>query len=109
MLKYNSFIITLLKRLGSALSVLNFNGTHVWPASHASTFTFDLPASDPTVHIFITQSSPSAATVTMGDGTVLRSNQLQAEFAYQFASGGTHTVTIEVEPGDTWMPCVVYS
>lgn len=106
MLKYNSANVNILKRLGSALSSLKFNGVSVWSVSRDSVFTFELSAADPTIDLWLTQSAARAVTVTMDDGTVLTSSQLKAEFPYRFSSGGTHTVTVEVEDGESWYPVV---
>lgn len=104
MLKFNSANVNILKRLGTALSSLKFNGVSVWPVSLESVFTFELSASDPAIDLWLTQSVARSVTVTMDDGTVLNSSQLKAEFPYRFSSGGTHTVTVEVEDGETWTP-----
>ena len=110
MLKFNSANVNILKRLGSALSSLKFNGVKVWPAlSSVSTFTFVLTSADPTIDLWLTQSAARAVTVTMDDGTVLTSGQLKAEFPYRFSTGGTHTVTVEVEDGESWYPVVATS
>lgn len=106
MLKFNSANVNILKRLGTALSSLKFNGVSVWPVSRESVFTFELSAVDPTIDLWLTQSAARAVTVKMDDGTVLNSSQLKAEFPYRFSSGGTHTVTASVADGESWYPAV---
>lgn len=103
----NGNAVSTVKRNGTTLAELDYNGSKVWPAAvRVSTFVFNLPASDKSIDLWLTQSAANAVTVTMDDGTVLTSNQLKANFPYTFATSGIHTVTVAVADGESWYPAV---
>lgn len=104
MLKYNQFIINILKRLGNILSLLKYNNIIVWPVTYQSIFTIDLTSNNSIINICLTQSSPGGVIVTMDDGTTMQSDQINAEFTHQFSNSGTHTIIVEALEGETWYP-----
>lgn len=108
-IKINGLEADLVKLNGSALASLKYNSTEVWPTQRRprlSIFVFDLPAENPTVDLWLTQSAAGAVTVITDDNTTLKSSQIKAEFPYTFTTGGRHVIGIEVADGETWNPGV---